>query len=88
MLPDYYITRDLVCQYKNLKFLKENEVRILAASAEWAGTDNLRLQVFAAETPYCDIYDIRFDGKNVTLERTAKLEFLHNRWPILNGEEI
>ena len=68
--------------------LKENEVRILAASAEWASADNLRLQVFAAETPYCDIYDIRFDGKNVTLERTAKLEFLHKRWPILNGEEI
>jgi hypothetical protein len=68
--------------------LKENEVRILAASAEWAKADNLRLQVFAAETPFRDVYDIRFDGKNMILERTAKLEFLHKRWPILNGEEI
>ena len=67
--------------------LKENEVRILAASAAWESADNLRLQVFAVETPFRDIYDIRFDGKKVVLERTAKIEFLHDRWPVLNGEE-
>lgn len=68
--------------------LKENEVRILAASAAWKSAEELQLQVFAVETPFRDIYCIRFDGDAVTLERTAKIEFLHDRWPILQGKVL
>ncbi|MBQ8755026.1 MAG: serine hydrolase [Lentisphaeria bacterium] len=68
--------------------LKENEVRILAASAAWQSKEQLELVVFAVETPFRDVYDICFSGNTVRLERTAKLEFLHDRWPVLEGEQL
>ncbi|MBR2509111.1 MAG: serine hydrolase [Lentisphaeria bacterium] len=72
---------------QNNLFLKENESRILEASAAWISENELNIKVYAVETPYQDIYSLIFDNAGIRIERKSNFGFLHPEFPVFHGLE-
>ena len=67
--------------------MKENESRILEASAAWISENELNIKVYAVETPYQDIYSLIFDNAGIRIERKSNFGFLHPEFPVFHGLE-
>lgn len=72
---------------QNNLVLKENESRILEASAAWISENELNIKVYAVETPYQDVYRFIFNGNQIRIERKSNLAFLHLQNLIFEGRK-